>query len=183
LTVNFTSLWRAHPLNSWDNSPCLASRDGTYFGNRVRAGFPTMSNQSATRLGVALKACGVPHQKLLGVATCGVHLSSEMHFVRALELAVALSSADIPGVSPVEKLSATDVPAFYRRLYGRKGIIYLDGYWRRLTDPPGLPTGDHIDLWNGYRLPAQWLLEVLPWTARLMQQASSRQVWFWEVAS
>ena len=43
-----------------------------------------------------------------------------------------------------------------------KGIIFFNGYWWRTTDTTR-PTGDHIDLWNGWRTSANMLFPWFGW--------------------
>ena len=69
------------------------------------------------------------------------------------------------------------------RVYGpgdaiyNQGVIFFNGYWWRSTDTTR-PTGDHIDLWNGWRTSAKMLF---PWFSWLGGYNKSSNIWFWEV--
>ncbi len=67
------------------------------------------------------------------------------------------------------------------RLFGRTGVIFIRDYWHRPTDQRGRPTGDHIDVWNGYRSSAKWLMEWFSWLGYYSNYAESREIWFWPV--
>jgi hypothetical protein len=132
-------------------------------------------------MGVALKRAGVAPTQISGCLTCGAHAPEEMHFIRAHELASALARASIEGVSPVVQIRGTEVAQYYPQLFGRTGIIYIKDYWRRSIDAPGRPTGDHIDVWNGYRSSAKWLMEWFSWLGYYSNYAQANEIWFWEV--
>ena len=42
-------------------------------------------------------------------------------------------------------------------------------------------TGDHIDVWNGYRSSAKWLMEWFSWLGYYSNYAEAKEIWFWEV--
>ena len=111
--------------------------------------------------------------------TCGVHGSDEQHFIRAADLARALAGASIPGVAPVERITGTEAAHFYKKLFGRTGMIYIQDYWKRHGE--SVPTGDHIDVWNGYRSSTKWLMEWFSWLGYYSNYAQAREIWFWEV--
>ena len=92
--VRFNDLWYGHPINQSVQTPCISPKDGPHYGGTVRKGYPTFSNQCAIRMGVSLKRAGVEPGQISG-ATCGVHSSSEMHFIRAAELGSAIAGASI----------------------------------------------------------------------------------------
>ncbi len=72
-------------------------------------------------------------------------------------------------------------PAPYcRERSGRTGAIDFRDYWKRTTDS-GRATGDHIDVWNGYRSSAKWLLEWFSWVGYYSNYANAGEIWFWEV--
>ena len=178
--VQFHDLWYGHPINQSVQTPCISPKDGPHYGGTVRKGYPTFSNQCAIRMGVSLKRAGVEPGQISG-ATCGVHPSSEMHFIRAAELGSAIAGASITGIGPTERITGNGPADYYPRLFGRKGIIYIKDYWHRGTDRPGSPTGDHIDVWNGYRSSAKWLMEWFAWLGYYSNYAQSKEIWFWEV--
>jgi hypothetical protein len=180
--IAFKDLWLQHPANHSMATPCIAPHDLTSIENRqIKRGLPVFGNQCAIRMGVCLKRAGVAPTQLGRVSTCYVHPAEEMHFIRASELAGALTSTKLPGVAPVERITGKDAAAFYPKLFGRTGIIYIQDYWARTTDQPGNPTGDHIDVWNGFRPSTKWLMEWFSWLGYYSNYAEAKEVWFWEV--
>lgn len=180
--VQFRDLWLGHPINKSVQMPCIAPHDLTSLeGRAIRRGFPVFSNQCAIRMGVALRRAGVAAGSLSGCAHCVVHARDEMHFINARQLADAIERARLPGVAPRQIFSGVDASQFYPKILGRPGIIFIQDYWLRSTDRPGLPTGDHIDVWNGYRSSAKWLMEWFSWLGYYSNYAQAREIWFWEV--
>jgi len=180
--VAFHDLWYGHPINKSVQSPCIAPRDGNFNGSSARKGFPTYANQCAIRMGIALKRAGVQPAQLSGCLTCGAHPVDAMHYIRAKELADALVRARIEGIGPVQYIRGSSAAQFYPELFGRTGIIFIRDYWMRAgVDRPGNPTGDHIDVWNGYRSSAKWLMEWFSWLGYYSNYAEAREIWFWEV--
>ena len=179
--VQFVDLWRGHPINESVTTPCIAPHDLTNMeGEHILMGFPVFHNQCAIRLGVALRRAGVTDGQIGGCAACAVHPRSDMHFINASQLANALTHANIPGIGPVEKITGTEAAHYYPKLFGRTGIIYFQDYWKRMSDT-GRATGDHIDVWNGYRSSAKWLLEWFSWVGYYSNYANAGEIWFWEV--
>ena len=182
--VQFKHLWRNHPINESDQTPCIAPKDLISLeGKKIRKGLPVYHNQCAIRMGVSLREAGVRPGQITGCATCGAHPPSHMHFIRANELASALARTRIDGVGPVERIRGANTRDFYAKLYGRRGIINIRDYWYRSSDAKGRPTGDHIDLWNGYRPTSKWLLEWFSWLGYYSNYAKAREIWFWPVKS
>jgi hypothetical protein len=181
--ITFKKLWLGHPINESVQLPCIAPRElRNLEGKIIKPGFPLYANQCAIRTGVALKRAGVAPSVLRGLTTCGGHNPDDMHYIRATELAVALSKVRIEGMGPRQIIKGSDVRAYYPQLFGRTGIIYIQDYWRRSIDPPNAhPTGDHIDVWNGYRSSAKWLMEWFSWVGYYSNYAEAREIWFWEV--
>lgn len=181
--ITFKKLWHGHPINESVQLPCLAPRDmKNVEGTLVQAGLPMYANQCAIRTGIALKRAGVPPTALRGLATCGAHPPEAMHYIRAAQLAEALAKVKIEGMAPRERIVGPDVAAYYPKLFGRTGVIYIQDYWRRSNDPPGShPTGDHIDVWNGYRSSAKWLMEWFSWLGYYSNYSGGKEIWFWEV--
>jgi hypothetical protein len=180
--VAFKELWRGHPINESVQYPCIAPRDmENVEGTMIPAGYPFYANQCAIRCGVALKRAGISPSSLSGLTTCGAHPAAEMHYINASQLAHGLERASIEGVAKVEKITGTDAHQFYPKLFGRTGLIYIQDYWQRTSDRPGEPTGDHIDVWNGYRSSAKWLMEWFSWLGYYSNYAEAREIWFWEV--
>lgn len=180
--IAFKDLWLGHPINESVQSPCIAPVELVNLeGKTVQKGFPVFANQCAIRMGVALKRAGVQPSQIAGCAHCTVHTREEMHFINASALAQALLRAKIDGLGPVEKITGTDVADFYPKIFGRTGIIFIQDYWHRSTDPAGRPTGDHIDVWNGYRSSSKWLMEWFSWLGYYSNYAGARELWFWPV--
>jgi hypothetical protein len=180
--VAFRDLWTSHPVNESVQTPCIAPRDLTSLeGKAISKGYPVFSNQCAIRMGVSLKRAGVVASQITGCTHCEVHSREEMHFINARQLADALTRARIAGIDPRERFLETDVNQFYPRLFGRTGVIYIQDYWRRNDDPPGQRTGDHIDVWNGYRSSTKWLMEWFSWAGYYSNYAGAKEIWFWPV--
>lgn len=180
--LEFRKLWYGHPVNDSVQYPCVAPNDLVNLeGKPIRRGHPVFANQCAIRMSVALRNAGVTAQQMSGCAHCSVHTREEMHLINAAQVANALARGQIPGLDAPEKLIAKDAAAFYPRLMGRTGIIYIQDYWTRSTDRPGNPTGDHIDVWNGYRPTTKWMMEWFSWLGYYSNYAEARQIWFWHV--
>ncbi len=179
--IEFKDLWRGHPINESVQTPCIAPRDLINLADEpVRAGFPVFHNQCAIRMGIALRRAGVQPSQLPGIAYCTVHERDEMHFINANQLANAIAKAKIDGIGPIEKITGADTAHFYPKIFGRTGIIYIQDYWHRSSDS-GRATGDHIDVWNGYRSSAKWLMEWFSWMGYYSNYAHAGEIWFWEV--
>ena len=166
--VTFNQLWANHPTNNGEQFPCRT------------LGVANFENQCSIRMGVCLKRAGVTIDSIHGAITCNQakatdHDKSDMHFIRAKELANALRRTSIPGIGSAHGLTAPS--DFANELNGRKGIIFFNGYWWRTTDTRR-PTGDHIDLWNGWRTSAKMLFLWFGW---LGGYNKSGEIWFWEV--
>lgn len=182
MTVEFDKLWFGHPINESIMAPCIAPKTLTNLeGKVVQRGLPVFSNQCAIRMGVALKRAGCTENQFPGVLTCGVHPRSEMHFIRAHELANGINRARLPGVGEREIFKGEQAADYYNQIFGRTGMIYIQDYWHRSTDNPNSPSGDHIDVWNGYRSTAKWLMEWFFWLGHYSNYAGAREIWFWEV--
>jgi hypothetical protein len=168
--VNFSDLWDVHPTNLGIQAPCRTN------------GVSNFANQCAIRMGVCLRDAGVGPGQIKGALTCNYvrntgHKDEDMHYIRAREVAVALRRANIQGVSSTT-IEVSNPSDFANELDGRTGIIFFNGYWWRTSDTTR-PTGDHIDLWNGWRTSAKMLL---PWFGWLGGYDKSGQIWFWEVS-
>ncbi|KUO57197.1 MAG: hypothetical protein APF80_04225 [Alphaproteobacteria bacterium BRH_c36] len=182
MSVEFKKLWYGHPINESIMAPCVADREFVNLeGNTVLRGFPVYANQCAIRMSVALRRAGVSADQLGSIASCGAHPREEMHYINASQLANAIDRAKIPGFLPVQKISGEEVAKFYPTLFGRTGVIFIKDYWHRSTDRPGSPTGDHIDVWNGYRSSAKFLMEWFSWLGYYSNYAEAGEIWFWEV--
>lgn len=172
----FTDLWHGHPINHSVSHPCVAPRDFTNAeGTSIRQYYPAYPNQCAIRMGIALKRAGIA--PLRGIATCGCHPPDEMHYINATTLANGIGGARLPNFGAKEVYPG---PEYYSRLFGRTGVMFIKDYWSRGTDS-GKPTGDHIDVWNGYRSSAKWLMEWFSWVGYYSNYAGASEIWFWEV--
>lgn len=179
--VAFKDLWRGHPINESVMTPCIAPADLINLeGKPIGLGYPVFSNQCAIRMSIALRRAGVSASQLAGCAHCEVHSRESMHFINANQLANAIARANLPGVGPIEKYSGPEAATFYPKIFGRTGIIYVQDYWRRSSDT-GKATGDHIDVWNGYRSSAKWLMEWFSWVGYYSNYAEAGEIWFWPV--
>ncbi len=177
--VAFKDLWYRHPANNSISTPCVAPYGLTNMeGKHIAQGFPVFGNQCAIRMGVSLKNAGVA-PGALRLATCGVHSADEMHIIRAADLARGLAGASIDGIGKVERITGTEAAHFYKKLFGRTGIIYIQDYWKRHGETTA--TGDHIDVWNGYRSSTKWLMEWFSWLGYYSNYAQAKEVWFWDV--
>ncbi|MDX2289375.1 MAG: T6SS effector amidase Tae4 family protein [Hyphomicrobiaceae bacterium] len=182
MAVVFKDLWRGHPINESVMAPCVADDAFTNLeGKVVERGYPVYGNQCAIRMGVALRRAGVTYQMLGRTATCGHHPKDEMHIINASQLAIAIKAANLPGFAPVEVIGGADAAQFYPKLFGRTGVIFVKDYWHRSTDRQDSPTGDHIDVWNGYRSSAKMLMEWFFWLGYYSNYAGAKELWFWEV--
>lgn len=180
--IEFKDLWRGHPINESLSTPCIAPRDLTNLEDKdVKKGFPVFANQCAIRMGVALRRAGVQPSQITGCAHCSVHPRSEMHFINATALGRAINRANIAGVGPRETFKGDDAANFYPKIFGRTGIMFIQDYWHRTGEQGRQPTGDHIDIWNGYRSSAKWLMEWFSWLGYYSNYAGAREIWFWEV--
>ncbi|MBC8050151.1 MAG: type VI secretion system amidase effector protein Tae4 [Hyphomicrobiales bacterium] len=165
--VRFSTLWANHPTNAGNQLPCRT------------LGLPTHENQCAIRMGICLQKSGVLPDQVRRIVTCGTHPPEEMHYLRAQEMADALTSIKVEGIGPTTRFTVPDQTSdFPSAIGGRKGIIYFKDYWARSGEARAKATGDHIDLWNGWRTSAKILL---PWFFWLGGYDRSREIWFWEV--
>ena len=194
--VQFIDLWRGHPTNESIDAPCTVS------GGRVRTPdeapvdmapgikpaeahvAPVAArDQSAICLGVAMRRAGVRIEELgARLQTCGIHDRSLMHILSASQFAAALRRAKIAGVGAVALMAGSDVERVHTRIVGRTGVLYVRDYWMRPDDPAGRPTGDLIDLWNGYRTTDSWLMDWMSWAGYTSSYEMAREMWFWPVA-
>jgi hypothetical protein len=186
--LEFDALWRSHPLNNAQQAPCRLPKDSA---GGLKRGFPSYPNQCAIRMGVCLRGAGVTIDQLGRITTCDFHPREEMHVLNAQQTADAVGRLSLPGIKPVEKIIGPEVADFYNRLFGRRGIVFFKDYWSRsvaVNGPNGTeyvkektPTGDHIDVWNGYRTSAAWLMEWFSWLGYYHTYSAAREIWFWEV--
>lgn len=174
--LTFQKLWDARPQVVTEDNPCAS---------KGLANFP---DQCAIRLGVRLTACSVNTSLLPGVRHCWQHEKSKGHTLSADELAQGLKLRPPGGVRKPVPINPEE---FVGALQGRRGIVYFKDFWRR-TSADGREesfagrTGDHIDLWNGYRMShpgsvARIYFRIGPFGVG-SDYRQSKEVWFWEVA-
>lgn len=191
--LKFKNLWRNHPLNNSVGYPARMLEDVTSNGVVIkRKGTPSFPNQCAIRMGVSLRDSGISLGQLGNPRVSWYHPKERMFVLNAEELASAIARSNISGLGAIQKISGDDVKRFTSILYGRTGIIFFKDYWyrgRRIPDGNGgtktvkeaRATGDHIDVWNGYRTSAKWLIEWFSWLGYSENYGKSREIWFWEV--
>lgn len=172
--VTFKKLWDSHPQHAGNDNPCATN------------GKPNFSDQCAIRVGVALVACGVKTSALPGVRHCWHHEKSHGHALAAEELANGLKNMPIPGIGALIKVEPAK---FKATLSGKKGIIFFKDYWQRTSNGKKEKfrnrSGDHIDLWDGFRLAhrrsiVQMYLRIGSFGLGA-DHTKSKEIWFWEV--
>ncbi|WP_083438423.1 T6SS effector amidase Tae4 family protein [Caldimonas brevitalea] len=86
-------------------------------------------------------------------------------------MANALTRVIVPGMKRVERYNGAEA---FDKIDGRKGVFFCKDFY-------GAPqTGDHIDLWNGWRLTA--FQSVISIYTSFGSQYTKGRIWFWEVA-
>jgi hypothetical protein len=190
--LEFNALWRGHPLNNAEQAPCRLPKSSQVDGKLLLAGLPSYHNQCAIRMGVALRRAGVTIEQMGGVTTCEYHPRSELHCLNAEQTASGIARLRFDNLAPMEVLSGVNAAEFYHKLYGRKGIVFFADYWSRtvtINNKDGtresitesVPTGDHVDVWNGYRTTASWLMEWFSWLGYYHTYVKAREIRFWEI--
>lgn len=180
--VQFIDLWRGHPTNEAVEVPCLEIPVTPSAAGAAQNAPIAPRNPSATLLGIALRRAGIRIESFPPrIATCSAHDRSQMHFLYPRQIAESLRKFRLPGIGETELFAGSDVEHFYQRLVGRTGIIYVRDYWQRPTDLEGRPTGDLIDLWNGYRTTDAWLMDWMSWAGYKPAYDQAREVWFWPI--
>lgn len=190
--LSFDKLWRGAPFNNSQNAPCRLPKDIVEDGKTLLRGTPSYHNQCAIRIGVALHAAGVTIGDMGGVATCSYHPAEDMHCLNAQATAEAIGRLRIANLGQKETYAGNDAANFYPKIIGRRGIIFFQDYWYRSdtsigadgsikTSKESTPSGDHIDVWNGYRTSAAFLMEWFSWLGYYSNYADARAIWFWEV--
>lgn len=175
--LEFSRLWNNHPFNRNEPAPARMLQDTKVGDKIIPKGSPSFLNQCAIRMGTALREAGVTMSQIGNPRVSWYHPKDRMYVLVAQELANGLSSANINGLGKVIKVK--DPKNFHKELFGKKGIIFFKDYWRRSGEKE--PTGDHIDVWNGYRTSAKWLIEWFSWIGYTENYGFSKEIWFWEV--
>ena len=155
----FHQLWSNHP-NAKGEEPLLDKRQ--------------YQNQCAINLYAALERAGVNVKSFHGQKSW--QKGKPKYAIRAQELADWLAR---PGMLPGTKVEKYRGKEVFERIKGKRGIIFFQNYW-------GLGhQGDHIDLWDGFRLThlrsiAQIYLRFGP-IAFGSDYEKSESVWFWKL--
>ncbi len=169
--VTFGVLWAAYPTSK----PYLDAKTG-----KVPEGY---DNQCAIKISLALLEAGVKLERFKGAV---VFIKGGRIAIRAQELAEWLKIQPVPGIAPAETITGE---RWESKIRGRTGVVYFADYWTRGNEK--VPTGDHIDLWNGSRMTASGVegvavtflrfglgIESGPWFSSL---SKAKTIWFWEV--
>lgn len=169
--LSFSQLWASYPTHK----PYLDSKTG-----EAPKGY---ENQCAIKVSVALHGAGID---LKGFHGAQVFIANSAAAVRAEELARWLKVQNINGLSLPEPIAGEN---WQNRIQGRSGILFFADYWLR----PGekMPSGDHIDIWNGSRLTASGFEGLLVTAARFglgissgpgfSDLGKSKTIIFWQV--
>ena len=145
------------------------------WNNRPSGGYPcstngkkNFDNQCAIRMGECFEKAGIS-TKSWPVRRCWQHRGTGSHILAAEELANALTRVIVPGMRKVEKYPGKDG---FDKIKNRRGVIFFKDFWG-----PGMQ-GDHIDLWNGWRLSS--LSSVIDVYTPLGSDYEKGSIWFWE---
>ncbi len=176
-SLTFQKIWSGHPFNNSERAPARMLQDTQFGGKLIKKGAPSFANQCAIRMGVALREAGITLSQIGNPRVSWFHKKEDMFVLVAEELARGLKGAKIEGLKPM--VVVKDPKNFHKELFGRKGIIFFKDYWFRKGEKN--PSGDHIDVWNGYRTSAKWLMEWFSWLGYTENYGKSKEIWFWEV--
>lgn len=150
----FHKLWESHPTGEF---PCSTS------------GKKNFENQCAIRMGECFEKAGIS-TKSWPVRRCWQHKGQGSHILAVEELANALNRVIVSGMGRVTKYPGEEG---FEKIKHKRGIVFLRNFYG-----PGMQ-GDHIDLWNGWRLSS--LLSPIsiytPWGS----QYHKGEIWFWPV--
>lgn len=168
--LSFDALWKEHPLN-WPVPEAQPYRDKNQK--------PVYQDQCAIKMSIALQRGGLPLTTFKGASErCGKDLPRCA--LRAEDLAIWL----IKALGKPEIIKGGDNAA--DAVMGRKGIVFFKDFWTR-GEPPHQEryedrSGDHLDLWNGSRLPNKAVYGTLVATLEYGHYfTQAREVWFWEL--
>ena len=157
--TTFAMLWNNHPTIKGE--PSLLDR-GAY------------EYQCAVNLSAALIRSGVNMNSYRGQLSW--QKGNPKYAIRAQELADWLASPVNQIFSKVEKYSGTEA---FDKIRGRSGVVFFQNYWGRSHQ------GDHIDLWNGYRLTnLRSFVQIYLRIGMIGLDADykeSQSVWFWPI--
>ncbi len=165
--LSFSKLWANHP-NVKREAPLL---------NKIM--YP---NQCAINLHAALVRSGANAKTFRGQLSW--QKNRPKYAIRAQELANWLASpfgrSSGVGMPLVQKFSGEEV---FEKIKGKRGIIFFQNYYQNGYGPGN--QGDHIDLWDGFRLThirsiPQIYLRFGP-IAFGSDYEKSESVWFWKL--
>jgi len=177
--VTFNTLWNNHPqgIFSPNATPCQTK------------GKEHFTNQCAIRVGVAMQKSGIDTTKFNHVQRCWFHPELAGHIIRAEELANALHKQRtiVPGLRSREKIAPK---GFENEIKNRTGIIFFKDYFLRKGEITRNRSGDHIDFWNGSRLPSigSWARIHSRFVANILRDFDhsdyheSKEIWFWPLS-
>jgi RHS repeat-associated protein len=175
---SFTKLWNNYSDVSHPNPKSFFKTD--IYGGK---------NHCAINLSNALILSGVSLKKFKGArceGTCPLEGDLKgQHTVRAEQLAEWLKRNPFG----LGKPSVYSGQTFEAGIKDRTGIVFFEDYWQRPGEKGDTRTGDHIDLWNKWRLGNNNLL--MSWIRSNYPEASenigmsdlrrSKTVLFWEI--
>ncbi len=171
--IAFDALWNAYP----SNKPYVDKTTG-----EPPSGY---ANQCAMKVSLAMMVAGIDMSSFAGAT---VSADNRRLAVRAQELADWIAQRKLSGLSASpENITGADWQATIKK---RRGIVFFANYWAREGES-GTPSGDHIDLWNGWRLTASGLEGVAVTTLRFVFGVESgpqfsdlgkaSRILFWEI--
>lgn len=159
--LTFAKLWENHPVIQGD-TPLLDTK--------------VYENQCAINVSAALIRCGVDLGSYTGVRSW--QQGKPRYPIRAEELASWLASPAARLPRKVEKLPPKEIFENDKRkknIRGRTGIVFFQNFWG-----PGRQ-GDHIDLWNGFRLTRLRSVGQIYLWGFGSDYRDSDSAWFWEI--
>lgn len=145
-TVTFAKLWD----NYVTGNPYLDPKTGKVPDN--------YDNQCAIRMSATFHKVGVEMKSFTpanvdvkpGKIIGRIRLNGKFTATRADELASWLKRQPFCGLPrKPEDVTGED---WEKKVRGRTGIIFFDGYWTRDGESPANASGGHIDLWNGEKM-------------------------------
>lgn len=156
--LSFKKLWASHPTVKGE-PPLLDTK--------------TYENQCAINMYAALERAGVNFKTFRGQLSW--QKDKPKYAIRAQELANWLASP-FSGMHKVEKYAGKEA---LNKISGKRGIVFFQNYWGQGSQ------GDHIDLWNSFRLThprsmAQIYLRLGP-IGLGSDYREAQSVWFWPV--
>lgn len=175
--VKFAALWAGYP-----SSP-------PYVDPKTGKPPPGYANQCAIKVSVAIHSAGIDMKSY--TAKDKVLVNGKNTAAVAENLSAWLKQMPFCGLPKTpENITGTDWQA---KIKGRTGIVFFANYWKR-HEKEKMPSGDHIDLWNGSRLTGnaaniarrlgldsvQWLPGPLA-DYNFSDLATSTTILFWEV--